>query len=111
MPGCNNNVTLTKLGKWKMHGSTLCRGRHNSIIGAEKRKQTCLEKFGATTNLKSDDTKDKIKNTLMEKYGVVHQMHIQEVKDKVKNTCLEIYGVDNPSKSEIVKQKRLIPHN
>ena len=106
MPSCSNNVEIGKNGKWKLHCSTLCRGRHNSMIGTEKRKQTCLERFGATTNLKTQETKDKIKNTLLEKYGVYHQMHIPETKDKIKNTLLEKYGVDNISKSKEIKEKK-----
>lgn len=107
MPGCNNDVEMAKNGNWKKHCSFKCRGQHNSIVGSEKRKATCLEKFGTTTNLKTKETRTKIKQTLMEKYGVSHQMHIAEVKNKIKDTCTQRYGVDNPSKSEEVKQKKI----
>ncbi len=107
MVGCNNVVGKTKRGEWKKHCSTKCRGQHNSLLGSEKRKQTCLERFGASTNLKTDDNKLKSKNTLLEKYGVTHQMHLQSVKNKVKETCIEIYGVDNPSKADSIKEKKI----
>ena len=61
LPGCDNDVELTKRGQWKMHCSLKCRGQHNSIIGTEKRKQTCIDRFGATTNLKTDENKQKSK--------------------------------------------------
>ena len=107
LPDCDNDVEMTKRGKWKKHCSLKCRGRHNSIVGIEKRKQTCLDRFGTTTNLLSSDTRDKIKDTLMVRYGVTHQMHIPSTKEKIKNTLVERYGVDNPSKSENVKQKKV----
>lgn len=107
LPGCNNEVERTKLGEWKKHCSTKCRGQHNSIIGSEKRKQTCLEKFGATTNLKTAENRLKTKATLMKNYGVEHQMQLDSVKQKIKNTCIETYGVDNPSKSASVKEKKV----
>ena len=107
MPTCNNEVDIGKNGKLKLHCSTKCRGQHNSMVGSEKRKNTCLDRYGATTNLKTDENKLKSKSTLMEKYGVEHQMHIPTVKQKVKDSCIKIYGVDNPSKSSIIKQKKI----
>lgn len=107
MPSCNNLVEIGKNGKWKMHCSTKCRGQHNSAVGSEKRKQTCIERFGASTNLKTVENKLKSKATLMANYGVEHQMHIAAVKQKIKDTCIDTYGVDNPSKSDIVKQKKV----
>ena len=107
MPACNNDVELGKNGKWKMHCSLKCRGQHNSIIGSEKRKQTCLDRFGATTNLKTNENKLKSKATLMKNYGVEHQMYADTVKQKIRNTCVDTYGVDNPSKSSVIKQKKI----
>lgn len=48
---------------------------------------------------------EKRKQTCLEKYGVENVHQAQSVKEKTKNTCLEIYGVDNPAKSDIVKKK------
>ena len=102
---CNNEVSKTARGnKWKLHCSNLCKNTHNSIKGAEKRKQTCIAKFGHITNLQSEETKDKIKQTCMEHYGSEHHMSSDAVKSKIRTTCLEKYGVDNPSKLEDLKE-------
>lgn len=58
------------------------RTKKQNQLANEKRKQTCLKKYGVEN---------------------VHQS--QSIKKKCKQTCLEKYGVDNPAKSEIIKEK------
>lgn len=62
----------------------------------EKRKKTCLEKYGTEYQICSKSTQDKIKNTFIEKYGVTNLMYVPEVVEKKKHTCLEKYGVEYP---------------
>lgn len=97
-------------------------------LGAEKRKQTCLQKYGVNTPLKNEKIKDKITQTCLERYGVEKPLQSEQIKTKLKNTnlerygvewvqqfpefrqklkdtCLEKYGVDNVFKSEVIKNK------
>lgn len=68
-------------------------------------KETCLDKYGVDNAAKSKVVQEKIKQTNLKKYGVERPMQSNEVKEKVKQTCIENYGVDHPWKSELVKQK------
>ena len=45
-----------------------CAGSLNSINGAEKKKQTCLAKYGCEYNFQSEDTKSKSIKTKELKY-------------------------------------------
>jgi hypothetical protein len=88
-----------------------CSNKHKQ----EKRKETCLEKYGVEHSTQSKKVYNKIHSTMkerygvehalqstkiceemkehnMEKYGVEHHMHLEAVKDKVAETCLEKYG-------------------
>jgi hypothetical protein len=92
-PGCVNDAAMSKNGKTRLkYCSIKCRNTHNSIKGSEKRKQTCLERYGTTTNLAHSDTKEKIKNTVKERYGVEHIMHYSETKERLQKTKLERYN-------------------
>ena len=51
----------------------------SSIIVA-KREVTYIERFGASTNLLTDDTRKKSKKTCLEKFGVEHQSKNAEVR-------------------------------
>jgi hypothetical protein len=92
-PGCTNSCMKKKKNThYLKHCSVKCRNQHISIKGAEKRKQTCLSRYGTTTNLSHQETKDKIKKTIKEKYGVEHIMHRPESKEKLQKTKSEKYG-------------------
>lgn len=73
-----------------------------------RRKQTCLEKYGVSTPLKNKEVKEKIKQTCLEKYGETTPLKNKEVKEKIKRTCLEKYGVPNAggSKQSLEKIKQ-----
>lgn len=68
------------------------------IVGKEKCKQTCLEKYGVENSTQSKEVQDKIKKTMLANYGVEHISYSKEFKEKTKKTCLEKYGVEVPSK-------------
>ena len=52
-----------------------------------------------------DAANEKRKNTCLKKYGVENVHQLEEVKNKIKETCLSKYGVDNPAKNELIKEK------
>ena len=94
----------------------------------ERRKATCLAKYGVENTFQSEEKKAKIRQTWKERYGVEVCSQNPEVYAKVKKTNIERYGytctlnteenltkrketwlttlgVDNPNKSNIVKAK------
>ena len=101
---CDNKMvekTFGKLLKNKNFGCKEC----SKYFQQEKTNKTCLEKYGVSTPLQSQEVKDKIKATFLEKYGVEHPMFIKETKDKIKATCLEKYGVEYSLQSQDVREK------
>ena len=53
-------------------------------IKQEKRKQTCLEKYGVESPMQSEEIKEKIKQTCLEKYGVENPYKLDKFKEKCK---------------------------
>jgi len=73
-----------------------------------KRKQTCLDKFGVDNAAKSSEKKDKIKKTNLERYGVEHALQSEQFQIARKSTMMERYGTISPleasgRKEEIIK--------
>lgn len=73
-----------------------------------KTNKTNIEKYGFITNLKCDDTKNKIKKTCLEKYGVENVFQNDIIKEKIKETCLEKYGVKYPTQNSEIFEKQTI---
>jgi hypothetical protein len=74
------------------HCSRTCLSACNSRKGSEKRKQTNLDRYGVTCNLKHSGTQEKIQKTNLAKYGVEHHMKSNQSKEKLQATKLERYG-------------------
>lgn len=68
----------------------------------EKRKQTCLEKYGVDNPFKD---KEKIKDAYLSKLGVENPSQLKKVKEKKKQTTRDHFGVDNPLQSSEVQEK------
>ena len=58
----------------------------------EKKKHTCLIKYGVNNVAKSNEIKEKIKNTNIKKYGSDYIFQSEEFKNKSKETKLIKYG-------------------
>ena len=58
----------------------------------EKKKQTCLEKFGYEHPFQNEEIKEKYKQTCLEKFGCENPSQNEEIKEKYKLTCLEKFG-------------------
>jgi len=61
----------------------------------EKRKRTCLERYGVDNPSKSEVVKERIVKSNLERYGVEYSQQSPEVRAKTNETCLERYGVSN----------------
>ena len=74
-------------------------------ISVEKRKTTCLEKYGVENPVYCEEVHNKMKLTNLHKYGVEFTFQSEQVKDKIKDTLIERYGVDNPNKNNEIRDK------
>lgn len=74
-------------------------------IIAEKRRQTCLKKYGVPYAIASPEVRKKIKDTMVEHYGVENPMKNPDIVQKSRDTCMERYGVVNPMACSDIRQK------
>jgi hypothetical protein len=86
------------------HCSIKCKS--NSTYVHEKRKQTCLKKYGVENITESIHFKEKRKQTYLKKYGVENPMQSNKIKEKAKKTNLKLFGVENVSQSSLIKEKK-----
>jgi hypothetical protein len=70
-----------------------------------KRKATCLQKYGVENAISSEAVQTKMKLTNLKKYGVEYTFQSEIVKDKIKEICIEKYGVENASQNKDVREK------
>jgi hypothetical protein len=71
------------------------------VCNLEKRKQTCVEKYGVDNVSKNEKIKQKVKNSMIEN-GTDYGFRSQSYKD----TLMKNYGVKNPSQSSIIHRKQ-----
>lgn len=71
----------------------------------EKRKKTCMDKFGVENPLQNKEIMEVFRSTLLQKYGYENPSQVPEFKEKMKLTTLERFGVTYASKNEEIKEK------
>ena len=71
----------------------------------EKRKATCLERFGVENPFQSKPLREKGIKTSLEKYGTKYPAQSEEQKERTKKTCLQKYGTEYPTQSREVQDK------
>lgn len=102
-PVCGKEVIVKDLE----HGPRAC-SRECSV---KLQQQRCLEKYGETSYLRTDEGKAKVKATMQEKYGVDYAAQLPEVKAKMKQTSIERYGaacfLASPQGQQKVKENNL----
>ena len=76
----------------------------------KKKEASCLEHYGVTNSLKSQEIRNRISETNLDKYGSIAPAGNKAVVEKMQQTCLEKYGVKNPSLVEEFKEKRKQTH-
>ena len=131
---CSNNNDMVKynkekvcLEKWGVNNPSKSEkiknklseiSKNQSENTKEKRKNTCLSKFGYVTNLNIpetkkkalsklslDETKRKRKESCLEKYGTESVLSSDIIREDIKKTNLLKYGFEHPMKSEVIKEK------
>ena len=78
---------------------------HTEKNKQEKRKTTCLSKYGCEFSQQNKEVKEKMKATNLEKYGCEHVLQNKEIKEKIKATNLEKFGCIYPSQNKEIKEK------
>ena len=102
---CGNKINFIDFRSgYNNHCSISCSMKDENV--QNKRKKTCLEKYGVEHYNKTEESKEKIKNTCLEKYGVENPTQSIKIKEKIKNTCLEKYGVESYTKTDECKKKK-----
>lgn len=72
-----------------------------------KARETCLQRYGVTSPLKSEIFKQKSKEICLQKYGVEYTGQIPEKIEKTHKACLEKYGVDSVFKVQKFRNQSL----
>ena len=90
-------------GRVKEYCSSKC--ANNNIAVKEKRKNTCLERYGVSNGGGSEQALNKIRHTCLEKYWVKYSWQADFVKEKIKQINNEKLGVDYPMQSAVVREK------
>ena len=78
---------------------------YNSSSIKEKRKETCIIKYGVDNPSKLDLFKEKVKITNNINYGVDYPLQSSVIVNKNKKYFMNKYGVDNPSKLKETREK------
>jgi very-short-patch-repair endonuclease len=126
---CGGNLDFYNLSnqRKKVYHHIRCakENRSNSVdwsIAVEKRKKTCIEKYGQEYRTDYDyiPIVEKIRKTKKTKYGDENYVNNHKARatklerygdenyrneDKIKSTCLDIYGADNPFGSKGIVSK------
>ena len=95
--GCGNHVSRQENSYLRGHNT------RNNPARVERIRRTCLEKYGVENISQLAKIKQKIKKKLNEKTPEEKKKIVR----KRQKTSLKNYGVDNPSKSEIVKNRKV----
>lgn len=98
---CNKETVYRCLGNYAPYCSRKCANNAN----LERRKETCLLKYGFDNPAKSEKVKEKGRQTCLNKYGVINAGWAPEVREKIKKTNQERYGVDMPLQSKEILNK------
>ncbi len=72
----------------------------------EKRKQTCMDRYGTVAPLLNAEVKNKSKSTCLEKYGNEQHLFNRGVQEKRKQTMVKRYGVEFSGQSQELTTKR-----
>ena len=72
---------------------------------ANKKKATCLKKYGAETPLASEEIRNLCKQTLIKNHGVDNPLKSGEIKKRVESTNLKRYGNKNQIASKQTRDK------
>lgn len=71
----------------------------------EKRKKTCMEKYGSEFPFQSAKIQEKQKGTMLARYGVINPSSDVNIKEKMRRSIYERYGVNHISQTDEFKSQ------
>ena len=71
----------------------------------EKYTKTCINHYGCENPMQSEEIKEKSRKTNLKRRGCEYSLQSKEVREKIIQTNLERYGTEYPMQSEKVKEK------
>jgi len=98
-------------GEWYATLHNVMNGHSHPKRGNEKRKQTCLEKYGVNSVCKLDDIKIQKQLTCIKNYGVSNPQKSKIIRKKTQETNLIKYGVKAPIQNKNVAAKNAKAQN
>lgn len=102
-PNYNNTE---KRKKTKLNSSYSRIDNFDNIVDATQKCDNIKPQDDSNTKKSSSwNNPEKRRETCMKKYGTPSASGNKEIREKIKQTCIERYGVDNPWKSEEIKKK------
>ncbi|MGD9678080.1 MAG: hypothetical protein AB7V16_06920 [Vulcanibacillus sp.] len=72
----------------------------------EKRKETCLKKYGVDSPLKNEDSRIKGKQTCLDRYGVENASQNEDIKNQKKKTYFDKTGYYHPQQNPEAKKEK-----
>jgi hypothetical protein len=101
---CGNSVKFIDMMKgYREFCSRRC--MYDSEKIKNKRKDTCVDKYGVDNPSKVKEVRDKVISTNLDKFGHEWATKSEDIKIIIKDKFIEKYGVDNPSKVKEVRDK------
>ncbi len=102
IPKCICGIDLKyEHGEYRKYCSIKCMSNDPDIIN--KKKKTCLIKYGEESPTQNEEIKSKVKKTVFDKYNVSNVSKLDDIKCKVRKSNNEKYGVDYISQLDDVK--------
>jgi len=71
----------------------------------EKKKQASLKKYGTEYTFQAKEVKQKSRQTMLEKYGFEYPLQNKEIRKQFRQTCLERYGSEYPLQNKEIQEK------
>jgi len=113
---------INSITGYRIYCSNRCASISTKI--KEKKRQTCLERYGKESFSQTSEYKEKYKHACLDRYGVEYPLQDKKIRekqkqtclgryggenhtnrDKARQTCLEKYGVENPSQTDEYREK------
>jgi hypothetical protein len=98
---CDKDTTFISISKGY---GTVCED-HRKQYSIDKRKETCLKKYGTPIISQAKEIKEKAKNTYLERYGYTTNLLTPEQQQRKKMLNKERYGDENYFKTSNFKEK------
>lgn len=104
---CEHCGTSTPFDKQTKLWRAFCSRQCVAFGTRDKKKSTCLAKYGSENPSQVKQFQDRRADTMIERHGVANIFASKKVQKQIKKTNIAKYGVSNPSQSETIKQKKV----